>query len=130
MSKQAYYQWDREREPRISTMEAFALEFILEVRLKDPGIGGRKLWHMYRLEFPAEARLGRDRFETLIAANGLKVRRKPRRTRTTDSSHGFPLYPNLVREFMPCAINQLWVSDITYNLYGPMTSAAASVTCH
>lgn len=114
MSKQAYYQWDRERELRISTMEAFALEFILEVRLKDPGIGGRKLWHMYRLEFPAEARLGRDRFETLIAANGLKVRRKPRRTRTTDSSHGFPLYPNLVREFMPCAINQLWVSDITY----------------
>ena len=114
MSKQAFYQWDKERELRISVLESFALEFILDVRLKDPGIGGRKLWHMYRLEFPSEARLGRDRFESLIAANGLKVRKKPRRTRTTDSSHGFPLYPNLVREFIPRGINQLWVSDITY----------------
>lgn len=42
------------------------------------------------------------------------MRKKPRRTRTTNSSHSFPLYPNLVREFIPCGINQLWVSDITY----------------
>ena len=91
VSKQAYYQWDD---------EVFALEFILNVRLKDPGIGGRKLWHMYQLEFPAGDRLGRDRFESVIAANGLKVRKKPRRTRTTNSSHSFPLYPNLVREFI------------------------------
>lgn len=114
VSKQAYYQWDDERELRCSALEVFALEFILNVRLKDPGIGGRKLWHMYQLEFPAGDRLGRDRFESVIAANGLKVRKKPRRTRTTNSSHSFPLYPNLVREFIPCGINQLWVSDITY----------------
>ena len=90
VSKQAYYQWDDERELRCSALEVFALEFILNVRLKDPGIGGRKLWHMYQLEFPAGDRLGRDRFESVIAANGLKVRKKPRRTRTTNSSHSFP----------------------------------------
>ncbi len=37
-----------------------------------------------------------------------------RKPRTTDSTHGLPLYPNLVREFIPTSINQLWVSDITY----------------
>lgn len=114
VSKQAYYKWDRERELRRSLLESFALEFILNVRLKDPGIGGRKLWHMYRLEFPGEARLGRDRFESLIAANGLKVRKRPRSTRTTDSAHSFPLWPNLARGFIPTGINQQWVSDITY----------------
>lgn len=37
-----------------------------------------------------------------------------RKPRTTDSSHGLPLFPNLVREFLPTAVNQLWVGDITY----------------
>lgn len=33
---------------------------------------------------------------------------------TTDSRHGFPVYPNLARELVPTDINQLWVADITY----------------
>ena len=114
VSKQAYYKWDETNEIKRCALEQFAIEFILKVRLEDPGIGGRKLWHMYKQEFPDGNRLGRDRFETLIAVSGLKVRKKPRCTRTTDSSHSFPLYPNMVREFIPEHINQLWVSDITY----------------
>lgn len=33
---------------------------------------------------------------------------------TTDSRHGWPIYPNLARHLRPTAINQLWVADITY----------------
>ena len=33
---------------------------------------------------------------------------------TTDSRHGWPIYPNLARQLRPTAINQLWVADITY----------------
>ncbi len=33
---------------------------------------------------------------------------------TTDSRHGWPLYPNLARHLRPTALNQLWVADITY----------------
>jgi putative transposase len=33
---------------------------------------------------------------------------------TTDSSHHFPVYPNLARDLMLTDINQLWVGDITY----------------
>jgi len=33
---------------------------------------------------------------------------------TTDSRHCLPIYPNLARQTVPTAINQLWVADITY----------------
>ena len=40
---------------------------------------------------------------------------KPRRCRTTDSAHGFPISPNLLdRKFSAAALNQIWLADITY----------------
>jgi transposase InsO family protein len=33
---------------------------------------------------------------------------------TTDSRHGWRVYPNLARHLIPMAMNQLWVADITY----------------
>ena len=94
--------------------ESFALEYIRDIRKKDPGIGGLKLWHMYRRDFKGNDPIGRDRFVDIINEHNLKVRLKVRKPRTTDSSHGLPTYPNLVKDFIPAAPNQLWVSDITY----------------
>ena len=94
--------------------EAFALEYIKEVRAKDPGMGGDKLWHMYRHDFKGNDPIGRDWFADIINKHNLKVRLKVRKPRTTDSSHGLPTYPNLVKDFIPTGPNQLWVSDITY----------------
>lgn len=94
--------------------ESFALEYIKGVRKKDPGIGGVKLWRMYRRDFKDNDPIGRDRFVDIINEHNLKVRLKVRRPRTTDSSHGLPTYPNLVKDYIPTAPNQLWVSDITY----------------
>ena len=94
--------------------EAFALEYIRSVRAKDPGMGGKKLWFMYKRDFPEDASLGRDRFESVIDKYGLKVRKRIRKPQTTDSTHGLYTYPNLVKEYVPLAANHLWVSDITY----------------
>jgi putative transposase len=33
---------------------------------------------------------------------------------TTESRHGWRIYPNLARHLVPMAMNQLWVADITY----------------
>ena len=90
------------------------MEFIRRVRQKDPGIGGGKLWRMYKKEFGEEHGVGYNRFYDIIEKYGLKVRRKKRRAKTTDSSHDLPTYPNLVKELVPLRPNQLWVSDITY----------------
>ena len=58
--------------------------------------------------------MGRDRFEKLIDRYNLKVRKRMRKPRTTDSRHSLPVYKNLIKDFIPTAPNQLWVSDITY----------------
>ena len=90
------------------------MEYIKEIRMKDPGIGGDKLWHMYRRDFQGNAPIGRDWFSDIIDRHKLKVRLKIRKPRTTDSTHGLPTYPNLVKDVIPTGPNQLWVSDITY----------------
>ena len=94
--------------------EAFCVEFIKGVRQKNRGIGGGKLWQMYKREFGDEHSVGYNRFYDIIEKYDLKVRKKKRRAKTTDSDHGLPLYPNLVKELIPLRPNQLWVSDITY----------------
>lgn len=114
VSRQAYHKQKGTSALRKAAQEAFALEYIHTIRALDPGIGGMKLWFMYRREFPGTEIMGRDRFEDLIHRNGLKIRNKKRKPKTTDSSHGLPVFPNLVYDFIPTCVNQLWVSDITY----------------
>ena len=114
VSKQAYYQYDEDVALAKAAMEEFSLQYIRQIRQADPGIGGMKLWHMYRRESGCGYAIGRGRFCRIIDENGLKVRLKVRKPRTTDSTHGLPTYPNLIKDFVPTAANQLWVSDITY----------------
>ena len=44
--------------------------YIKEIRKKDPGIVGIKLWHMYRKNFEGGHRLGRDRFADIVDKYG------------------------------------------------------------
>ena len=47
VSKQAFYKHENHLMRRLA-LEAFVVEFVKEIRSKDPGIGGNKLWQMYR----------------------------------------------------------------------------------
>jgi len=114
VSKQAYFQRDEDVLMRRIAQEEFALSYILEIRSKDPGLGGIKLWRMYKRDFTGNKPMGRDRFESLIDRYGLKLKQRMRKPRTTDSTHGLPVYPNLIKDLIPTAPDQLWVSDITY----------------
>ena len=42
--------------------EAFVAEYIKEIQSKDPGIGGEKLWMMYRKKFGREESVVYNRF--------------------------------------------------------------------
>ena len=114
VSKQAYYQYDEDVALAKAAREEFAFQYIKDIRKVDPGIGGVKIWHMYRDKFGCDYPVGRDRFCRIISENCLKIRMRIRKPRTTDSTHGLPTYPNIVKDFIPTAANQLWVSDITY----------------
>jgi len=50
----------------------------------------------------------------LMDEMGLKLRAKRKRRNTTNSSHCFPRYPNLVQGLCIVEPEQVWVSDITY----------------
>lgn len=59
--------------------------------------------------------IGRDGMFDLLSERGLLItKRKRRGCITTLSRHRFKKYPNIIRDFIPMAPNQLWVSDITY----------------
>lgn len=113
VSKQAYYK-HVDKLMLKKAQEAFVVEFVKNVRGKDRGIGGNKLWMMYHNRFGAEHSVGYNRFYDILERYGLKVRKRKRRVSTTDSKHDLPLYPNLVKELIPTRPCQLIVSDITY----------------
>lgn len=69
---------------------------------------------MYQDRFSREYRVGRDVFHSILHERGLNIVQKNRATRTTDSRHNLPTYPNLVKNLIPTRPNQVWVSDITY----------------
>jgi transposase InsO family protein len=50
----------------------------------------------------------------IMGKYGLQVKIRRAFVRTTDSEHGLPVYPNLIRGMTITGINQVWVSDITY----------------
>jgi transposase InsO family protein len=114
VTRQAFYKRDEEALLARLAVEQFVVQYVLEVRRKDPKIGMDKLWRMYSGKFPAEYRVGRDVFRSILHERGLNLRRRPRATRTTDSRHNLPTYPNLVKSVIPMRPNHIWVSDITY----------------
>lgn len=113
-SKQAYYKHDWDSDLRRLSQEEFARQFMQDVRRRDPGIGGVKIWIMYCKEFGESERIGRDRFLDIFERLGYKLRRRRHKPRTTDSSHNNPLYPNLIKNIIPMRLGEIIVSDITY----------------
>ena len=113
-SKQAYYKHDADVHMRRLAKEELVVRYIREVRGKDPGIGGLKIWIMYIREFGSASAIGRDCFCEIFDRYGYKLRRRKRVPRTTDSNHGNPTYPNLIKSLIPTRIGEMIVSDITY----------------
>ena len=116
VTKQAYYKHGDSAMMKVA-QEAFVVEYIKGIREKDPGIGGNKLWFMYQKQFGISNSVGYNRFYDIVEKYRLKVRRVRRRVKTTDSTHGLPLYPNIVKDLLPTGPCQLIVSDITYIPY-------------
>ncbi|AHE55286.1 IS3 family transposase [Sphingomonas sanxanigenens] len=59
--------------------------------------------------------INHKRVQQLMREDNLLCVRKPIfRPATTDSRHGWRIWPNLARHLDPSEVNQLWVADITY----------------
>jgi transposase InsO family protein len=114
ITRQAYYQntW---KASDVSIEESLILDEVQKIRRNHSRMGTRKLYDKMR-SFMLEhgIKMGRDALFDLLCANNLLVRKRKRKIKTTQSFHWLRKYPNLIRDFVPTAPNQLWVSDITY----------------
>jgi putative transposase len=114
LSRQAYYQHFRQQADE-GIAEELVLQEVHKIRKDHPRLGTRKLIKMLGSFLDAHrVKMGRDGLFRLLSDNYMLVRRRRRSVRTTYSSHWLRKYPNLVREYVPTAPGQLWVSDITY----------------
>lgn len=113
-SKQAYYKSISRRETTAFD-EYLIVELIRKKRTIWKKGSGRNLFTSLQEDFALHGiSIGRDKFFRLLRENGLLVRRKSRRARTTNSYHHYHRYANLIEGLSPDGPNQVWVSDITF----------------
>lgn len=84
---------------------------VQRIRKRQPRVGGRKLQKMLRNQ---EVVIGRDRLFSMLRGKGLLVRRKRNYVRTTQSSHRFKVYKNLIWDEKAARSEGVYVADITY----------------
>jgi putative transposase len=114
LSRQGFYQGRRIRQRRAVDTEAVVAQIVAE-RQVQPRVGIRKLQLMLAPELDAMGvRAGRDRWFEIARTHDLLVPRRPRRARTTDSTHGFRVFDNVFAQTTVTAPHQAWVSDLTY----------------
>ena len=114
ISRQAYYK-NRKKATVVIQKESLILEEVRKIRANHKRMGTRKLYgKLQAFMSEHQIKIGRDGLFNLLSTNNMLVRKRKRRVRTTQSFHWLRKYPNLIRNFVPTAPNQLWVSDITY----------------
>jgi transposase InsO family protein len=113
-SRQTYYQ-QKKRVALEAQQEAAVLDVVRQKRSQLPRIGGRKLHYLLApILLENSLKMGRDALFKLLKEHNLLIPKRRTYVQTTNSSLWRRQYPDLTRDFVPTAPEQLWVSDITY----------------
>lgn len=99
--------------PVQAAQDSQLLEDVGEVLGEFPRYGTRKVTQQLRRP-PYEYAVNRKRVQRLMRQKGWLQPVKRTKTRTTNSDHPYPRYPNLVEGLVPSWPEQVWVADITY----------------
>jgi putative transposase len=106
---------------------AGSYRFDPERKRPDDDLDLRNEMQRIALEFPCYGRpritaelkrrgwtVNHKRVARIMGEDNLLCLRRKKFVVTTDSHHGFPIYPNLAGSMEPTGIDQLWIADITY----------------
>jgi len=112
VSRSGYYKW--RIQPEIAPTDSEDLDLknqIQEIAMEFTGYGYRRMTaELQNRGFE----VNRKRVLRLMRQESLLCRKKRFKPVTTDSSHGLPVYPNLLKGTKITGLNQVWASDITY----------------
>jgi putative transposase len=109
VSRAGLYRFDREGErpdddlDLRSEIQRIALEFPCYGRPRITAELKRREW-----------KVNHKRVARILREDNLLCLRRKKFVVTTDSNHGFHIYPNLAGSMEPTGIDQLWIADITY----------------
>jgi putative transposase len=105
-----YYYKSKKSTEKVS-FETDLKKRIEEIVKEFSGYGERRVTKQLKRE---GIHVNHKRIGRLMCAMGLQCK-QPRAYRpTTNSNHQYTRYPNLIKDIVPIAPNQIWVADITY----------------
>lgn len=109
VSTSAYYSWIN-ADPKPVREEELLTE-VLEILREFTGYGYRRVTKDLNERGYC---VNKKRIQSLMQKHNLGRKRKRKFVHTTDSNHGFVVYPNKIRDFVIDRPDQVWASDITY----------------
>ncbi len=115
VSKQAYYA-KLKNNSQVCLKEKIVVDLVLKERKTWKKGSGRNLHKCLEKEIQKhQFSVGRDKFYSILRNNGLLVKHRNNKARTTQSYHFFNKYKNFVPYNYICSrADEVWVSDITF----------------
>lgn len=108
LSRAGYYRFRRRHESKPAVMDL--RNAMQHIALRWPAYGYRRV----HAELIRQGwKVNHKRVLRLMRIDNLWCVRRRKFLFTTDSRHGLPIYPNLVKSLVVTGIDQLWVADIT-----------------
>ena len=111
LARSSYYYQPKGLSPEKRQGDTDVRDRIEEIALRFPRYGYRRMTVQLRRE---GFLVNHKRMLRLMRESDLLVKSRRKWLSTTDSRHGFRVYPNLCREITPTGLNQVWVADLTY----------------
>lgn len=109
VSASAYYAWCTHAD--VEDTEDGLLEQVRQILEEFTGYGYRRVTK----ELNRRGRMVNKKLvQRLMKKHHLQRKQRRRFVRTTDSHHGFSVYPNIIREMVIEQPDQVWAADITY----------------
>jgi len=111
LSRSSFYYKPKGKNPERMKAEADLRDKIEAICLESPRYGYRRVTHQLRYEGWL---VNHKRVLKVMRESDLLCQVKRKWVKTTDSRHGFPRYPNLIKGMVINRLNQVWLADITY----------------
>jgi len=105
------YYYKSKRSPEQKANESKIKVRIEELVKEFPGYGYRRITKQLKRD---GCQVNHKKIERLMQEMQLQCIQPKTYKVTTNSKHKFTRYPNLIKGIVPTALNQIWVSDITY----------------
>jgi len=111
LARSSFYYKLKSRSPERMEAEADLRDKIEAICLEYTRYGYRRVTHELKHR---GCHVNHKKVLKTMRESDLLCRVRRRWTKTTDSKHGFPRYPNLIKGMVISRLNQVWLSDITY----------------